>query len=159
MGTIGQQPGASAPGAKPGGPSPGIPRGRGQHILCVDDDEAIVYVTTRVLERLGYRVTGFLNAPQALAAFQAKPDEFDAVVTDLSMPTMSGPELAMELRRIRPGIPLLLTSGCVRPEDVQTAQALGLADLIPKPSTVEEMGEVLHRLLGKSDGAASQQRS
>jgi CheY-like chemotaxis protein len=125
-------------------------------VLCVDDDEAIIYVTTRVLERLGYRVSGFLNAVQALEAFRARPDDFDAIVTDLSMPSMSGPELAFEMRQIRPGIPLVLTSGCIRPEDAEIARNLGLSELIPKPSTVEEMGEILNRLLSaRRQSAAS----
>ncbi len=138
---------SSSPSSRQGGNSTGVVHGSGQHILCVDDDEAIVYVTTRVLECLGYRVTGFLDAVRALETFRERPDDFDAVITDLSMPTLSGPELAMEMRQIRPGIPLILTSGCIRPEDEETARSLGVADLIPKPSTIDELGRVLNRLL------------
>lgn len=126
----------------------------GRHVLCVDDDEVIVYITTRALRRLGYQVTGFLNSRQALEAFRASPQDFDIVVTDLSMPGMTGPELATEIRQIRSGIPVVLTSGCIRPEDVQTAERLGSSEVLPKPASVEEMGRVLQRLLNP-DATAS----
>jgi signal transduction histidine kinase/ActR/RegA family two-component response regulator len=134
---------ASASGAAPAGQA----LRRGGHVMCVDDDEVIVYITTRALERLGYQATGFLDATAALEAFRARPDDYDAIVTDLSMPGMTGPELALEVRQIRPAMPLLLTSGCIRPEDIATAQNLGLSDLVPKPCSVEELGSVLQRLL------------
>jgi CheY-like chemotaxis protein len=113
-------------------PSPQETR-RQRHIICVDDDEVIVYITTRALERLGYRATGFLSATAALETFRSTPGEFDAIITDLNMPGMTGPELALEVRQVRPEMPLLLTSGCIRAEDIQTAQKLGLTDLVAKP--------------------------
>lgn len=113
----------------------------------MDDEESLVYLITRVLERLGYRVTGFTDAHTALAAFQADPSAYETVVTDLSMPGMSGAEFAKQILHIRPQVPVVMTSGYVRGEDRESALALGVRELLLKPNTVEELGEVLHRLL------------
>jgi PAS domain S-box-containing protein len=118
--------------------------GRGENVLYIDDDDAIVLLTTRVLERLGYRVSGFTHPQQALDAFTARSREFDVVVTDLSMPGMSGFDLVEALRRVRADIPILMTSGYVRPEDRQRASEHGLGDVILKPNTVDELGQALH---------------
>jgi PAS domain S-box-containing protein len=128
-------------------PLPPIPQGLGQSILYVDDEEPLVYLITRVLERLGYRVAGFTDANKALHAFETDPDAYEAVITDLSMPGMSGEELAKLVLQIRPQVPVVMTSGYVRPEDRQSALATGVRELLLKPNTVEELGEVLHRLL------------
>jgi PAS domain S-box-containing protein len=124
-------------------------RGHGEHVLYVDDEEALVYMTSRILERLGYRVTGFTDALQALEAFRARSADFDAVVTDLSMPGLPGLELARAIRRLRPDIPIVFTSGYVRPEDVPALHDLAPADLLLKPNTVTDLGPTLHRLLAR----------
>lgn len=118
-------------------------RGSGEHVLYIDDDEAIVFLTTRVLERLGYSVAGFTDPEIALQTFRTTPDAFDIVVTDLSMPGMSGFDLTEAMHAIRPDIKILMTSGYVRPEDRDTARDRGVHDLILKPNTVEELGRAL----------------
>ena len=122
-------------------------RSHGERILYVDDEEAIVQLATRVLERLGYAVTGHTCPETALADFGARPFDFDVVVTDLSMPQMSGLELARAVRAARPGLPIVMTSGYLRPGDEETARALDIDDLILKPHAVEELGDVLDRLV------------
>jgi PAS domain S-box-containing protein len=129
------------------------PRGDGEHVLYVDDEEAIVSVATLVLHGLGYRVTGSTDAGQALEDFRSRPYEFAAVVADLSMPGLSGAELARQVREIRPGIPVVLTSGYVRPEDAEAVQPLGLGAVLPKPSLVADLGPTLHRLLTRQRSA------
>ena len=124
--------------------------GRGKRILYVDDEESLVYLLTRVLERLEYRVVGFTDAAAALAAFRAGADDYDAVVTDLSMPGMSGADFAREVLKVRPGLPVVMTSGYVRPEDRQLAEEVGVHELLLKPNTVDELAQVLHRLLQAS---------
>jgi PAS domain S-box-containing protein len=124
--------------------------GGGKHILYVDDEEALVFLTTRVLERLGYRVTGRTDAKQALNDFRADPMQFDAIVSDLSMPGMTGPELARAMMGIRPDIPIVLTSGYVRDEDLKIVRELKIRDLVLKPNTVEDLGDTLHRVLTKT---------
>jgi PAS domain S-box-containing protein len=129
-------------------PTPGpAESGAGQRVLYVDDEEALVFLTTRVLERLGYHVTGCIDAVQALQDFRADPFSFDAVVSDLSMPGMSGIEFARELKAIRADLPIVMTSGYIRDEDLNLVRELGIRDLVLKPNTVEELGAVLHRVL------------
>ena len=125
--------------------------GRGEHILFVDDEEAIVYVATLILRRLGYRVTGATDAVQALQEFRSRPHEFAAVVTDLAMPGLSGHDLARQVREIRPDIPVVLTSGYVRPGDVEAAQRLGVGEVLLKPNLVGDLEATLHRVLTGGD--------
>lgn len=124
------------------------PRGvdQGKHVLYIDDDDSIVFLATRILERMHYRVTGCIDPRNALSDFRASPGSFDVVVTDLSMPGMSGFDVARALREIRSDIPILMTSGYVRPEDRAMAQARGILDLILKPTSVEEFGQALHEI-------------
>jgi len=124
--------------------------GAGQRVLYVDDEEALVFLTTRVLDRLGYDVTGCVDAVQALEDFRANPYRYAAVVSDLSMPGMSGVDLARELLRIRPDLPIVMTSGYIRDEDLKLVRDLGIRDLVLKPNTVEELGATLHRVLTPS---------
>ena len=124
---------------------------RGEHILFVDDEEAIVYVATLILRRLGYRVTGATDAVQALQEFRSRPHEFAAVVTDLAMPGLSGHDLARQVREIRPDIPVVLTSGYVRPGDVEAAQRLGVGEVLLKPNLVGDLEATLHRVLTGGD--------
>ena len=122
-------------------------RGAGEHVLYVDDDEAIVFLTTRILKRLGYRVSGYTDVADALNALKAAPNDFDVVVTDLSMPVMSGFDFASAVREIRPELAVLMTSGYVRPEDREVARERGIRELILKPNTVEDLGHALDRVL------------
>jgi PAS domain S-box-containing protein len=121
-------------------------QGRGQRVLYVDDEDSLVYLATRVLQRLGYEVSGFTDPGKALQEFQAHPSNFDVVVTDMSMPGMSGFNLARALLAVRPDVPVLMTSGYVRAQDRETAHKLGVRDLILKPNTVEELGYALEKL-------------
>ena len=121
--------------------------GRGEHILYIDDEESLVYLAVRFLERGGYRVDGFTRVQEALKAFKAEPRSYDVVITDYNMPGMSGMELAQQLMRIRPDAPVALTSGYLRPSEIQAAHALGIREVIPKPYLVEELGPLVQRML------------
>jgi CheY-like chemotaxis protein len=111
----------------------------------VDDAEVVVDVRAATLEALGYKVTAVTDATRALA----DPYEFDVLVTDLSMPGLSGAELARRAREIRPGLPVVLTSGYVRPEDGDVIRRAGDVELLLKPNRVAELGSTLHRLLAR----------
>jgi PAS domain S-box-containing protein len=138
----------AAPAAPPSTQS--APAGNGQRILYLDDEEALVYLTARVLERLGYEVVGFSDPVAALEAFRENPAGFDVVVTDLSMPGMSGFQFARALLQVRPDVAVLMTSGYVRPEDREEARALGVRELILKPDTIDELGLALARVFKAS---------
>lgn len=123
--------------------------GGGEHILLVDDEEDLVLLVTQLLERLGYRVTGFTNPVLALGAFQSDPSAYDLVVTDVSMPGMSGPDLARHILLMRPAMPVVMTSGYLQPDDEVAAQRLGVRKLILKPNTIYELGATIARLLNE----------
>jgi CheY-like chemotaxis protein len=140
-------PAASEPAKERAPEAPQAPRTRHGHVLYLDDEEALVLFATRLLTRLGFRVTGFTDAAEALHEFGSHPAEFDAVVTDLSMPKMTGIEFAREVLAIRPGTPVVVTSGYVRPEDQVKAQQLGIRDFILKPATANQLATTLDQLL------------
>lgn len=116
-------------------------------VLFVDDEDALVELLTGSLGDLGYRVTGFANGELALEAFRSAPKDFDAVVSDLSMPGMSGLDLARSVLAIRPGTPIVLTSGYVQAEDEAAAKELGILGIAEKGYSIEEIACSLDRIL------------
>jgi signal transduction histidine kinase/CheY-like chemotaxis protein len=121
--------------------------GNGERVLYIDDEEALVFLMTRSLERKNYHVSAYTDVSRAIDAFCNSPGDFHAVVTDLSMPQKSGFDVVRELRRVRPDIPVIMTSGYVRREDMETARELGISELISKPNTVDDLAKSLARLL------------
>ena len=140
-------PAEEGPAGAPGRSDSEAVTGSGERILFVDDEEALVYLVPRLLEKLGYRVTAHGSAELALEEFRARSAGFDLVVTDLSMPGMSGLDLARALLAIRPDVPIVLMSGHVRPELEEEARRIGIREVLLKPDTVEEMGRVLQDAL------------
>jgi len=126
-------------------------RGMGQHVMYVDDDEALVFLVKRALTRKGFEVTTFTDPRLAVEALRARPHDFDLLVTDYNMPGYSGVELLREVRLIRPELPVALASGYVTPEIEQSALAEGARALIHKPNDVDEMCETLQQLLKAGD--------
>jgi len=120
--------------------------GAGLRVLFLDDEQALVGLAARLLQRLGYTVSGFTQAALALEAFAAAPDAFDIVVTDLSMPGLNGIEVARRMLALRPGLPVLLMSGYLRPEEAERAQEIGIREIVRKPAAIEELGAALARL-------------
>jgi PAS domain S-box-containing protein len=130
-----------------------LARGGGQHVLFIDDEDALVRLGTLNLTRQGFKVTGCTEPAAALREFHRDPDAFDAVVTDLSMPGMSGFECAREMLATRPDLPIVLTSGYIRPEDEAQAQSLGIRAVCSKPTALNELGEILSGVLSGAQGA------
>jgi two-component system cell cycle sensor histidine kinase/response regulator CckA len=119
-----------------------------KRILYVDDDDSLVLLITRLLEREGYSTTGFTDPEEALREFLARSGDFDVVVTDVTMPEMSGFDLAARVLAARPDVPVFVTSGCVRNEDEKMAQQTGIRAIITKPNTVNELQRHLEQLFG-----------
>ena len=141
-------PAAEGAPAVPSTPLPSAPRASsGQRILFLDDEKALVLIAKAMLERLGYQVHGFTVAEQALAAFKADPAAFHLLVTDYNMPGASGLDVAREIRRLRPDLPIALASGFVTDELRAQALALGIRELIYKPQTIEELAAAVARAL------------
>jgi len=127
-----------------------VTEGQGKHILYVDDEESLVYLVTRVLQKLGYRVSAFSDPFAAIEAFHAEPSAYDAVITDLAMPGLSGIEFTRAALAIRHDVPIVMTSGYIHANDREQALAAGIRELVLKPNTVDALGEVLHRLLSEA---------
>ncbi len=121
-------------------------RGQGRHVFYLDDDEAIVFLMTRLLERQGYRVTGFTDPLAALAAMRADPDRFDLAVTDYNMPGMSGLDVARALKAIRPGLPVAVVTGYITDALRQEGPDAGVSELIYKPDSIEDLCAAVARL-------------
>jgi len=122
----------------------------GQRVLYVDDEEALTLLASRALSRLGHQVSSFTDPVEALDAFRARPQDFDVVATDLSMPHMSGFEFASEVLAVRPGMPVLMMTGYLDADDETNARAIGVREVILKPTTMDELGRALDRLLRAS---------
>jgi CheY-like chemotaxis protein len=135
----------------PAVPTPPAPRGRGQRVLCVDDDPAMVLMMDGLLRRAGYQVTAFEHPLEALAAVQAEPGGFDVVVTDFNMPEMDGMELAQALAEVAPRLPVIITSGFISDEMRQRAQALGIDALLQKEYTLERLAVLVDSMLTRRD--------
>ncbi len=123
-------------------------------ILLVDDEEVMVDVTRQILDRLGYEVIATTSSVDALETFQAKPDQFDLVITDQVMPDMTGTQLAEKLISIRPDISIILCSGF--PENVSPDQleSIGIKEFVLKPVTRQEIGRIIRKVLDKSPATA-----
>ena len=115
------------------------PSGRGERVLFVDDEGVLLFVGTMSLEQNGYKVTGAPNGEAALHELQQNPAAFDVLITDLSMPGMSGLQLAQEVRKLRIDLPIILTSGYINPEDQVKADQLGIRSILTKPVNTKEL--------------------
>ena len=122
-------------------------RGSGEHILVVDDEPSLVRIASRMLDRLGYRVTAHTRPAEALADFLERPGEFDLVLSDLTMPRMTGLDLASLLLERRPDLPILLTSGYSGSLDPEELARLGIRELVGKPFLARTIAEAVARAL------------
>ena len=123
-----------------------VSEGRGKHILYLDDDEAQVFLVKRTFERWGYRVSAYLEQREALGLLLTG-ERVDLVVTDFNMPGLSGLEVARAIRDARPDLPVIVVSGYVTDALRAQATAAGVRELISKPHEVEELRDVVQRLL------------
>lgn len=123
--------------------------GQGQRVLYLDDDEVMKVLVERLLTRAGYRPVCHGSAHQALAAVRADPAAWDVVVTDYSMPELSGVEFGRELAAIRPDLPVIIISGYVSDELRLAARAAGVREVIQKQYTLEELGSAIQRALAE----------
>ncbi|MBW1712304.1 MAG: response regulator, partial [Deltaproteobacteria bacterium] len=126
-----------------------LPKGR-ERILLVDDEAALVEYGRQVLGRLGYEVTAFEDSQTALKTFQARPDEFDLVVTDQTMPHLTGAELAAQMLLIRPGLPIILCTGYSDQVSEEKVEKMGIRRLMVKPLLVQQLAEAVRETLDES---------
>jgi PAS domain S-box-containing protein len=126
----------------------GLPT-RSGYILFVDDESSLARVGQEILGRLGYEVMVRTSSVEALEAFRAMPQRFDLVITDQTMPTMTGEMLARELRRIRPDIPIILCTGFSHLMHAEKAQAMGIDAFLMKPILTQELAQAIQQVLAQ----------
>ncbi len=120
-----------------------------ERILLVDDEEAVVLMEKKILERLGYRVNGFTSSLQALAVFQADPQAFDVLLTDMTMPNMTGDQLAKAVQAIRPGLPAIVCTGFSERITPEKAAAMGIGGFLMKPVVRADLARTLREILDR----------
>ena len=123
-----------------------IPQGN-ETVLLVDDEEMLVELGTSILQSLGYSVVSSYSSLEALKIFTDDPKSFDAVITDFTMPYMTGYELAEEFLRIRPDIPIILCTGFSSQISEEQARAVGIRAFVMKPYNMGEIAAVLWMVL------------
>jgi PAS domain S-box-containing protein len=128
-----------------------LPRGHGDTVMIVDDEQPLVELAEEIVARLGYEPVGFVSSTDALRAFAASPRRFDVILTDEMMPELAGTELARQIRAVHPSIPILLMSGRAVAPLVERATEAGVREVLRKPLHARDIAEALARAVG-SDG-------
>lgn len=126
---------------------PGLTMGHGD-VLFVDDDEQVVEVAIELLKSLGYVVTGFSSSRKALAHFMENPTSFDLLITDLTMPGLTGVELCAEVKKIAPDLPVILCTGYSEKLTVEVLDQVGVSRYCLKPLALKEFASVISEVMG-----------
>ncbi len=126
-----------------------------ENILFVDDEAAITQLAQETLQRAGYHVTSLTSSMEALRVFQENPDRFDLVFLDVTMPRMTGVELAQELLKLRPNVPVILGTGFSEFITAEEAKRMGVREFVMKPYSFQDLGKTLRRVLDEAKGTAS----
>ena len=120
-----------------------------EHILVVDDEQQVIKIVQEILEHLGYQVTARTSSIEALEAFRHQPDKFDLVLTDLTMPNMSGVRLTKELLKIRPDTPIVLCTGYSEQINEEAASKIGIKGFVMKPILMKDLARIIRKVLEK----------
>jgi len=118
-----------------------------ERVLFVDDEESLARLGKRMLESFGYQVTSMSKSLEALETFRTRPEMFDLVITDQTMPDMTGDELAKEILAIRPDIPIILCTGHSSKVKGSNAEEFGVRALLMKPLARKDLVGVIRRVL------------
>lgn len=126
-----------------------LPKGN-ERILFIDDEESIVKVVSQMLTRLGYSVDSKINPLDALSDFKSAPDSFDLLISDMTMPNLTGDQFALEIKAIRSDIPIIICTGFSERMDDQKADHLGISGILIKPIVRSEMAKMVRKVLDAS---------
>lgn len=118
-----------------------------ESILFVDDEASMVYVGRYRLERLGYKIESMTSSVEALEAFHVNPDQFDLVITDMTMPEMTGDQLVKEILKVRPDMPTILCTGFSEKIDEDKAKEIGIRQYIEKPINRRDLAFMVRKVL------------
>jgi PAS domain S-box-containing protein len=146
---------ANEPAVGPGHPSEsGLSSGK-EHILFIDDEADITRLAEASLKRLGYHVTISTDSREALAMFKSRPEAFDLVITDMTMPHLSGSDLAREILQVRPAQPIILCTGYSSYIDAEKAAQMGIKSFLLKPLSRKALAEAVRKILDEQANAES----
>jgi CheY-like chemotaxis protein len=123
-----------------------LPTGN-ERILLVDDEQVLADMGKQMLEVLGYEVVSRTSSVEALELFRVKPDSFDVVITDMTMPNMTGDKLAKEMIKIRPDIPIILCTGYSERITEDKAMAMGIREFAMKPLVMLDLAKIIRKVL------------
>jgi CheY-like chemotaxis protein len=126
-----------------------------ERILFVDDELILAHLGKQMLERLGYKVSARTSSVEALEAFRVQPGKFDLIITDQTMPNITGDELAKSLLAIRPDIPIILCTGYSSKIDMNRAEEIGIRAFVMKPFNKRELAATIRRVLDGNNSAAA----
>ena len=115
--------------------------------MFFDDEQILFDMGQSLLKRLGYEVTAYTSSLEALATFQSDPHRYDAVITDQTMPGMTGLDLAQRMLQIRPDLPIILCTGYSKLVDEAQAKACGIKGFAFKPLAKKEIGELIRNVM------------
>ncbi|HWR67408.1 MAG TPA: ATP-binding protein [Desulfomonilia bacterium] len=118
-----------------------------ESILVVDDEEYIITMMKEMLERLGYRVTAFTDSSKAFGDFRRDPYRYDLIITDQTMPRLTGTDLAEECMRIRPDLPVIICTGFSEILSEEKAKAIGISEYVTKPVVKSEISRAIRNAL------------
>ena len=121
-----------------------------ERLLLVDDEESVVRLEKQMLERLGYTVSAFSYSLEALEAFKSNPDSYDLVISDMTMPNMTGDQLALELMSVRPDIPVIICTGYSERINKEQSEANKVKGFLIKPVVKSEMAQMVRKVLDDS---------
>ena len=121
--------------------------GGSEHILLVDDEELLADMNRSMLEYLGYTVTALTSSPEAFSQFQQNPARFDLVITDQTMPALTGIDLAQRMLALRPGLPIILCTGYSSLVSENKAKELGIRGFVMKPLSIKEISALIRNVL------------
>jgi DNA-binding NtrC family response regulator len=124
-----------------------VPYGHGEWILVVDDEELLTQLGQKILVELGYKVEALTQPAVALAMVRADPQRFALVLTDQAMPGMTGILLASQLRKVRPGLPIILMTGYSVSLTPEVLEVAGVCQLLLKPIKIHSLGTAVHAAL------------
>ncbi|MHC4457004.1 MAG: ATP-binding protein [Planctomycetota bacterium] len=122
-----------------------------EHILLIDDEAQIVQMEQQMLQRLGYHVTIRTSSVDALDTFRKQPHKFDLVITDMTMPDMTGMDLAPQLLKIRPDIPIIICSGFSEVITEDKVKSIGIREFIQKPIAINDLAMTMRKVLGNKE--------
>jgi len=133
-------------------------RGTGT-VMVVDDEQSLIVLGREILESLGYKVLGYTDSLEALKMFRENPEKYDLILTDMTMPKMTGMKLAKEILSIRSDIPIILTTGYAEEINEDTVKEAGIKELLLKPFSADKLSQAVNRVLHKYEHKESSPNS